>query len=397
MAFVPGAGPLFGTALSQLGLAIETSRGVQMSAPTFGIPILSPKYKVNQEEIPDKNIQGVMVDTIDMVDGMRYDSHGWDGYPYLDIFPMLVCAELGSPDTLIAAPTATTLSGAVTAGSATVPLTAAVAAGSYIVIDTGAILESHKVVSIATLVATLDYPTLYAHASGATVTGLTGHKFSLLNTGDGEPPSLSLWDNDGDQWRTMSGCQLNELTLKGNATDLIQYTTDLLGNIAKNNAAAPSLSYSTIQAPAQWTAQFALGGTYIQSYQDWEYTFSRDTKQVPAVTGQREYFRYYAAPLKATAKFTFIEQAGSPYLTAYQNGVKDSFDMTFFDIVSGFLCNIHTTNAKFTSGDLGRGNKDEWVTVPMDVQLLPSTADATAGGISPVVITIANASSVAVH
>lgn len=402
MPFTPGAGGLYGTALTEIGLAIETSRGTQMSEPAFLFPVLGPKYDLMQAEILNKSIQGVMVDTIDAIDGMRYDKHGWDAYPFLDSFPIIVCAELGSTDTLTTAPTSTTLASSCTAGSATVSITGIVAAGDFIVLDasTPAIIEAHKIASVTGLgpyTATLDYPTIYPHANAATVTGLTGHTFSVLNTGDGEPPSLSLWDNDGEEWRTMAACQLNGLNIKGNASDLITYTTDLLGNAAVRNASAPSTSWTTTEAPAQWTVQAALGGTYIQTTVDWEFDLTRDTKEVPAVTGQKGYFRYYAAPLKSTAKWTFLEQSGSPYLSDYEQGLKESFDLTFFDLESGFLCNIHSSSAKFTSGSLGRGNKDEWVTVPMDVQLLPTSSDATAGGTSPIKITIANASASAVH
>jgi hypothetical protein len=386
-----GTGNSFAVAKSQIGLALETTKGTLPSAPQYMIPIKGPKYKPNLTFIPDDTLQGSMVEVYDMIPGLRYDSHGWDGFPYLDSFPLFVMGELGSTDTMTTASASTTLSSAAVAGALTIDVTAAVTAGTYIVIGSGATIETHLVASIATLVVTLATPLLYNQASGAAVTGLTSHKFSVANspnTSGDQPPSLSLWDFDGDQWRTISAGQIDELTIKGNATGLASYTVTFFGNPAKTNAAAPSVSYTATETPPPWTVTILVGGTQLQTVVDWEFTFKRGVKPIPALTGTQEYFQYFAGPLTCTVKLTFVEQTGSPYLTSFLTAQKQSLDVTIFDISTGDALNLHTTKAIYTTGDLDRSK--EWVEVPVDVQLLPSTTDATDGGVSPVAITIAN-------
>ncbi len=397
-AFVGGTGVSYPVPLTQIGFAIETTRGTLMAEPSYMEKPTQPAYKPNQTYLPDDTLQGSMVQTYAMVQGLRDDQHGWSSYPRLDSFPVKVCAELGSADTTQAAITATTLSTSATAGATTVSVTGTVTQGDVIVIDTGTLMESHiagTVTGAGPYVVTLDYPLLFSHASTAPVTGLTAHRFSLLNTGTGQPPSLSIWDYDGEQWRTMTAGQLDELNVKGNVTGLIDTSCTLFGNAASLNASAPSTSFTSIKTAAPWTTQILLGGTKVVTALDWEIDLKRQVEPIPAVTGTQEYFQYFAGAITSTGKLTFVEQSGSPYLADYEAGTVQSLDITFFDPATGDLCNIHSSNALFTTGALDRSKK--YVTVPCDVQLLPSSTDATAGGQSPLVVTIGNSVVTAYH
>jgi hypothetical protein len=60
-------------------------------------------------------------------------------------------------------------------------------------------------------------------------------------------------------------------------------------------------------------------------------------------------------------------------------------------VKSGYAVNYHSTRSKFITGSLDRSSNDEWVKVPLDLTLIPSATDALDGGVSPVVITVANA------
>ena len=385
-----GTGVAYAVAQSEIGLAIETVKGTAATAPSYMIPVKGPKYKPDLTIIPDETLQGSMVSVYDLVQGMRYDAHGWDSFPYLDSFPLFVRAELGSADTLTTGAAATTLSASAVAGAVTVDVTAAVTAGTYIVIGSGGTLETHKVTSIAALVVTLATPLIYAQPSGAVVTSLTSHEFSLLNnSGVGnQPPSLTLWDNDGEQWRQMTACQIDELTIKGNATGLVDYTCTWFGNPASNNVTAPTVSYTDTQTPAPWTFTASIGGSAVGTIVDWEFDFKRGVKPIPALTGTQEYFEYFANTLEATGKLTFVEQSGSPYISQYLNGTRQTLDFSIFDLESGFVMDIASAKVQYKTGDLDRSK--EWVEVPVEFQLLPSSTNATSGGVSPVAITIAN-------
>src|SRR5579875_386925 len=144
-----GTGQAFASAQTQIGIAVETTKGT-LATPRFWIPAKAPKYKPDQTMIPDDTLQGSMVSVYDMVRGLRYDSHGWDSFPYLgESFPLLVRCELGSADTLGTAGTATTLSAAAAAGATTISTAASVAANSWVVVGGGANLETHKTTAVS--------------------------------------------------------------------------------------------------------------------------------------------------------------------------------------------------------------------------------------------------------
>lgn len=379
----------YATPQTEVGLAIEQTPGTPVT-PAFWVPVKAPKYKPDLTLIADNTLQGSMVENYDMIAGLRYDSHGWDSFPYLDSFPVLVRAELGSSDTIVTAPTATTLSAAASAGATTVTVATTVAKGSWIVIGSGSTLETHQVTSVSTDTLTLNSPLIYAQASGATVTGLTQHQFSLLNNaGSGnQPPTVTITDYDGEEWRQLSRSQLDKLTIKGTADGLLDYTCSWFANAA-TTPTTPTPSYTTARAVPGWSSVVTLGGTQVTDFVDWEIDFGRGVKPIPAFTGTQEYFMYFAGPLTATAKITVIEQSGAPELTDYLSATKQSFDISVFDRSTGDAMDIHCTDAIFTTGDLDRSK--EWVQATLDVQFLPSAADAQAGGVSPVLVTVANA------
>jgi hypothetical protein len=389
-----GTGVAYPVALTEVGLAVEVTKGTPV-VPAFWLPVKSPKYKPNQMVLPDETLQGSMVKVFDDVLGMSYDSHGWDSYPYLDSFPNLVRAELGSTDNKTVAGAATTIASTVAAGDNSIHTVLSVAAGSYIVIGSGATLEV-KITGTPTGSANpftipVTTPMLYGHAAAEAVTPLTQHAFSLLNNANqGQPPSYTLTDYDGEEWRQMSACQLDELTIKGNGTGLLGYTCSWMGNNA-TTPSAPSPSFSGTQTPAPWTLQALIGGVQVTTVLDWEFALKRQVKPIPALTGTKAYFQYMANAILTTGKLTILEQSGSPWLADFENGTRLTLDFTVFDLQNGAAMTIHCSKAQFITGELDRSK--EYVEVPLDVQLLPTSTDALAGGVSPVKITIANSQS----
>ena len=267
-----------------------------------------------------------------------------------------------------------------------------IAQGTFLVIGSAAngTLETHEVASIASTTATLVSPLIYAQPSGAVVTPLTNHEYSLLNnevaTGN-QPPSVTVTDFDGEEWRQITATQLSELNIKGNGTSLVEYTCTWFGNPAITPS-TPSPDFTGIQTPAPWTFYLEIGGEYAPTVMDWEFNFTRNVKPIPALTGTEQYFAYYAGPLTAKGKFSFIEQSGSPQLNNFLNAIRQSVDATVFDERAGAALKIHGSEMQYSTGEIDRSQ--EYVTVPVEFDLLPSSADALAGGVSPVLITVAN-------
>jgi hypothetical protein len=84
-----------------------------------------------------------------------------------------------------------------------------------------------------------------------------------------------------------------------------------------------------------------------------------------------------------------LDDPKATWLTAFQEGASESIDLTLSDVASGFAVNLHSSSAKFITGDLDRSK--EYVEVPLELQLIPSATDALAGGVSPIIATVANA------
>lgn len=375
---------------TQVGIAIETERGVALP-PEFWLPVSGPKYKPDLQLLPDNAMRGSMVTLYDEVPGLRFDSYAWDSFPYLDTLPVLLRSLLGSPDTVTAAPAATKLKKAVNAGDTEIELEPEVNPGYAVIGDVAGHQETVLITNKASK-QKLAHPLAFPHAINTTVAGLTSHAFSLLNNAPGEgnqPPSCTITDYAGEtDWRALPAAQLDTLHISGAADSLPKVATSWFADKAVTPE-APVASFSTAEAPPGWTVQASVGGVNIGYLVNWEFDMKRGVKNVPAITGTQNYYQHFAGPLDVTGKLVVLEDPAATWLTAYENGELETIDLTLSDVDSGFALNLHTTKSKFTSGDLDRSK--EYVEVPLAFQTIPSSTDATAGGVSPVKATVANA------
>jgi Phage tail tube protein len=382
---------------TQVGIALEVTRGTPV-APAYWLPVMSPKYKPDLQLLPDEGLRGSMVTLYDEVPGLRFDGHAWDSYPYMDTLPVLIRALLGSKDTKTTAPTTTELFVEAKAAATKIITVAEIAEGSYVVIGSGVgTSETHltgkpKEIKAGEWEIPLTYPLAFTYAAKTAVTGLTKHAFSLLNnspTTGNQPPSCTLTDYAGEEhWRQLPAAQLSSINLTGAADALPKIAVDWMANAAITPS-EPSASYSTAEAPPGWTVTAAVGGTQIGYLVSWECDLKRNVKNVPAITGTQNYFQHFAGALDATAKIVVLENPEATWLSAYEKGELESLDLTLSDVQNGWAMNLHSTKAKFTTGELDRSK--EWVEVPLDMQLIPSATDALAGGVSPITVTIGNA------
>lgn len=386
---------IFATASTNVGLALEVTRGTPVT-PAYWMSVRDPKYKPDIGQYQVATLQGSMVTNYQIIPGQRYDSHGWDSYPYADSFPLLAKALLGSTDTLSPVfGAATTLAANASIGATTISTTASVAVGSWIIVGTAgsATAETHLTTAVSgagPYSVTIAQPLLFAQSSGAAVSGLNGHLFGLLNntaSTANQPPSCTITDFDGEEWRQLAGCQLGKLSMKGSATGLVDYTVDWVCNAA-TTPSAPSPSVEAVGPSPGWSSQIAIGGTTIGYVEDWSVDLDRQTKPIPAMTGTQAYFTNFAATLNATGKLTLIEQSGAPELAKYLAATNNSLTIKFTN-TGGYAFLLTASNCRFTTGELDRSQPHLRATV--DFELLPSTTDATSGGVAPLTITVANA------
>lgn len=379
---------------SQFGLAVEATRGTYQ-APAFWLPYTKPSYAAVITELEDPGLRGSAVKDYDVVQGQRHDELGWSGNLFLDSFPVLLRAILGSSDGVTAAPSSTTLSSAAAVGAASISTAASIASGSWITIGSGATLESHLTTGVTgagPYTVALASTVIFPQGSGVTVSGMTGHKIGLLNNaGNGnQPPSLSLVDFDGDQWRAITAAQADSLSIKGNADGLLTYDTKFIGNPSVTPS-TPSPSEPTADEPVPgWALAVSIGGTAVNYVLDYQVDLKRNTKAVPVASGSQAPGLYFADALvtKPMGKLTIVEQSGSPIVTDAINGSAVALDMTWFDRLSGYALNVHFSQARLITPKLDRSKP--YVTASCDIFGKPNSTDAVAGGLSPVTATVAN-------
>lgn len=378
-----------------VGGAIETTKGTAVS-PNLWLPIMSPSWEPKVVENDDKTYQGNMAEFQDVILGQRYDDIGFKTYAYLDTLGLYLRGEFGSTDGLTAAPANTTLAALCTAQAATISLTANVAAGSMVVLDqtNPGVLETVTVNSTSgagPFTATLKTPTIYAHSSGATVTGLTTHAFSLLNnavsTGN-QPPGITLTWFDGEEWRQNTAGQMDKFSISAASDKIIECDISMLAN-GSTTVSAPSASFSGESAPPGWTTQLLLGGTQVFDFSNWAFDFARQTKPIWGFTGNQNPYQLFANTLTNSGKITVIRTTGAPELTDFLTNVRPSLDLTFFNRINGDALNIHCTTCVFRTGKPNFGQP--WVQDDLTFSPIPNTTDATAGAKSPCKITLANA------
>src|ERR1700688_4495578 len=110
-----GVNTAYATPQTTIGLIPEVTRGVPL-APTYWFKVKSPKYKPDLTMIEDDTLQGSMVKVYETIPGLRYDSHAWDSFLYMDVMLLMAKFELGSTDTLTTATAAVALNGGASAG-----------------------------------------------------------------------------------------------------------------------------------------------------------------------------------------------------------------------------------------------------------------------------------------
>ena len=384
----------YATPSTTIGLAIETARGT-LQSPAYWFKVKAPKYKPDLTWNPDETLQGSMIKVYDLVPGMRYDAHGWDSYPYLDSFPVLLRALLGSSDTVTVAPSSTTVSSNAAAGASSIATAGSIAIGSYIVIGSGGTMETHVTTSLTGTTTPytigLAVPLINAQASTTVVTGLTKHQLGLLNnspsTGN-QSPTVTLTDFAGDTWRWLTASTLDSIDLKGNATGIVDYSCNWFCNAAQSST-TPTATFTSAEALPGWTTAILIGGSPVLYWLDFEFDLKRGVKPVGALNYGQQYLSFFQDALMSTGKTTVLLQSNSPELAAYEAGTVQSFDFTTFDMRSGYALNLHSTKAQFNTTS-GIDRSKEWVEVQLDFQLLPSSTDAVAGGVSSIVTTVAN-------
>lgn len=84
--------------LQWLGAAKETTYGTPAAAPTFWMPVTSPKWTPHVTTLPDDALRGSMAKTFGMQQGLQYAEVTYTTYGYMDSIYQHFLAALGTAD-----------------------------------------------------------------------------------------------------------------------------------------------------------------------------------------------------------------------------------------------------------------------------------------------------------
>lgn len=150
---------------SYLGLGKETTYGT-IQAPTIWLPVMEPDLTPMLDYYPVKVLEGSPVEDYGLVPGLYHTEYACKGPVFLDTFPNLLRAALGSSDTVT---------------GTTAP---------------------------------------YTHTIGLLANAGSGN----------QSPSYTLSDWDGSTMRQMPAARLETLTITSNAAGLLEYSTKFIAN-----------------------------------------------------------------------------------------------------------------------------------------------------------------------
>lgn len=231
------------------------------------------------------------------------------------------------------------------------------------------------------------------------------HAMSLLNSGTGQPGSLTLVDWQGPPSATFfarvyPGVCVSEITLKGNAeSTMVMWSAKGLAWPSSPAAAAPTAATSSDQPLAAWRTLLGLGGvagggTQVKTCREWEVTISRKLKTEFTLQGVQTPFVIYRGDLSVAGKLNFSVPADeSNSVTYLTNNTQPQLQLVVdngLTLANNRNLQIDVQLAAYTVADINRD--EEAVGFNTEFKAITNATNAGAsGGVSPIKVTVKNA------
>lgn len=209
------------------------------------------------------------------------------------VFPdagmMLLVGSITDSDAVTgsSASNSTTTTGSVAAGATTVTLTSATgyATNGIFQIDTGALAECHKILSVATNTITLasGESFKYAHASGVATSTVVA-PYTHSGTPSNSLPSFSVEENMNGADLQFSGCIMNKLGLKCTANAEAEMTLSI--DAQQRQIPTPGVpAYPTDTPFGPTGVTLSIGGTQDTSVSTIDLSLDNGTKVYETLAG----------------------------------------------------------------------------------------------------------------
>lgn len=235
-----------------------------------------------------------------------------------------------------------------------------------------------------------------------TGTGPYTHAFSLLNSGTGQPGTLTWTDWQGPtpttQARAYSGACLSELTLKGSPeSTFVTFEAKGLAWLSAAAAALPTASPSAEAPVAAWRTSIGLGGpasggTLVKTVGDWSVTLTRALKPVYTAQNSQNPYVIQRGTLGVTGSMSVAAPSDDTFLTYMLNNTQPVSQILVDNggtTTASRKLQIDIAQTSFRDVKINRGAEQVAYDAPFTAEANTTNAGAS-GGSSPVKVTLTN-------
>jgi hypothetical protein len=290
------AGPVFIAPSTRTFL--NMGRELVVGTPTLATPQATmplDQNDYNPEDtpkfLPDEAIRGVMTPLFNEIRGVQNATFSLGGPMFLDIEGFMLDNVFGDMSTTSNGTlgTAPTLASAIAVGATQLTASGSIGSpttGSVIQITDGAASEVVLATSgvTGTNILFANTPTRFAHSTSATVSlqtvaGGYTHKFAILNTGNGQPPTHSMTDYTGLTTsvgaRTYPSFCVSQLDISGNTEQMLMRKVSGESWQSSPAGTTPTAATSFVLPQANWRSTVTIGGTQINDIGNWACSIKR--------------------------------------------------------------------------------------------------------------------------
>ncbi len=229
------------------------------------------------------------------------------------------------------------------------------------------------------------------------------HAIAALNSGTGQPGSLTLVDWQGmpatSSARQFPGACLSQLVLKGNAeSSVIEFTATGLAWPSSDLGSAPTAAPTAAPGLAAWRTVLGLagpasGGTQVKTAREWSITIDRKLRAEWTLQNSQNPFIVQRGAVRAAGTLLVPVPADESVLNYYLNNTQPQVQLIVdngLTLSAKLALTIDAQVAAFNSGEIVRN--EEAAGYNMAFKCVANTTNAGAsGGYSPLKVTLQNA------
>lgn len=275
--------------------------------------------------LPDEAIRGVMAMLYNDILGVEDATFSFGGPAFLDVAGYWldnVFGDLSSTGTSASSTTTVSTAGTIGATSVVLASGSGYSSASSVQIDTGSVAEV-VVLSTAPAGGTITFsndPLRFAHGTGVAASVVVGpftHKWGILNSGSGQPPTHTLTDytslTPSVGARAYPSACVSQMDFTGSAEQL------LMGKVSGNSwlsapaTSTPTNTTSFVIPQPNWRSTVMVGGSQIYDIGEWSVAIKRMLQVYWTAQGAQQPYIIARGGLGMTANLNYsVAQDESP-------------------------------------------------------------------------------------